>query len=92
MENLNLKELNEIVNDFRKLRNNRSVYPRVEHISLNKEDYSGSQVVAYEVYKLSDDLFVKLSIQRDSYGDNESVAGIQFVKPTTKTVTNYEPI
>ncbi len=39
-----------------------------------------------------DDVFVKIRIKTDSYGENESIVGIQFVKPVVKSVTDYEKV
>ena len=45
-----------------------------------------------EVYQFTPDIFVKLTIEVDSYGENEYIKGIQFVKPIIKTITDFESI
>jgi hypothetical protein len=89
----NLKQLNEILRDLPNLR--RSTPEGVEivkRINSNGGDgEQGEEGVSYEVYKLPiDNLYVKLKITTDSYGDNEAVSGIEFVSPVEKTVTTYE--
>jgi len=42
-----------------------------------------------EVYPFDGDIFIKLTIRIDSYGENEFIEGIQFVKPVIKSVTDY---
>ena len=46
----------------------------------------------YEVYDigLSDGLFVKIRLGSDSYGYNETVDGVEFVRGKEKKVTVYE--
>lgn len=52
----------------------------------------GESGISYEIYKLQYDLYIKLEINTDSYGYNEFVGGIQFVKPKQKTISVYEKI
>lgn len=42
-----------------------------------------------EVYPFDEGIFVKLTIHQDSYGENEYIKGIQFVKPELKQVTDF---
>lgn len=45
-----------------------------------------------EVYKLDEatETYVKLHIYTDSYGENEQVVGISFVKPKKIEITEWE--
>ena len=42
-----------------------------------------------EVYPFDEGIFVKLNICQDSYGENEYIEGLQFVKPEIKQVTDF---
>lgn len=63
---------------------------------INEVDYNrpvqGEKGETFEVYNvgLPDGMFLKITTITDSYGDNESVGGIEFVKGKEKTVTVYE--
>jgi len=46
----------------------------------------------YEIFHVEGDIYVKLTIAVDSYGDNEEVTGIEFVSPKTVQVTNFEKL
>jgi hypothetical protein len=80
---MDLKKINELLKDF-SIRNTIAV----EVKRPDGENYENG----YEIYQLSEDLYIKFEIYEDSYGSNEQVKGIQFVKPKTVTVTNFEPI
>jgi hypothetical protein len=45
-----------------------------------------------EIYPFDEDVYVKLTIRQDSYGENEFIEGIQFVKPQVKQVTDFVTI
>lgn len=42
-----------------------------------------------EIYPFDEEVCIKLSLRIDSYGENEFITGIQFVKPVSKQVTDY---
>lgn len=87
---MNFKQLNEVLKDIPALRSKR-VERTVEH-EVDGES-QGDEGVAYEVCPLPyDGLYVRLRITTDSYGDNESVSGIEFVQPIEKQITRYEPV
>ena len=56
----------------------------------NQGEYDEYQKV-FRVNKL-EDIYIKFTIRTDSYGDNEYIYSIQFVKPTVKTIQLFEPI
>jgi len=60
----------------------------VEKVSSEDNHYNGKT----EVYKIDEDVYVKLTIYEDSYGENEYVTGIEFVQPTEVKVTNFIPL
>jgi hypothetical protein len=43
-------------------------------------------------FKISEDLFLQITKECDSYGDNECVSGIQFVKPKRIEITEWETV
>jgi len=45
----------------------------------------------YTVYKVTDEIYVKIMFYKDSYGGSEFV-GIQFVRPKEVKVTKFEVI
>lgn len=65
-----------------------------EAIVTEKDESDGYEDSPTEVKvcKLSEELFIKFKITSDSYGDNEQITGIQFVKPKVVTVTQFEPV
>ena len=88
---MNYKQLNEV---FKSLRN-----IKLKKVSTNQSDnfYSeknqGDEGVRIDVYELGFDvLYLKVTTISDSYGDNESIDSIQFVKPIVKQVTDFEPV
>ena len=90
---MDYKKINEILSDLSGLRN-RSKPVHREVVNEVNGDYSsqGEAGESYEVYDvgLNEGMFIKLKISTDSYGDNESIDGIEFVKAKQKTVQVYE--
>ena len=63
--------------------------------NLQDSDYGsqGESDTITRVYDLSkNDLFLKIELSTDSYGNNESVSKIEFVKPVVKQVTDFETV
>lgn len=85
------EELNSVFKSFAELRWSKDKRVSQDVIkTLSGEGSQGDSGLSYEVYKLSEDVYVKLRISTDSYGDNEFVAGLEFVQPKQKNVTVYE--
>lgn len=63
---------------------------------IDPEGEQGESGLSFEIYPFPEsqiaDLYVKLRITTDSYGDNESVCGIEFVKPKEKLIQYFEKI
>ena len=60
---------------------------------VHGEGEQGVEGLKYEIYQLPfDDLFLKIEIRTDSYGDNERVESIQFAIASEKVVKVYDPI
>jgi len=88
---MNYKQLNEV---FKQLRN-----IKLKKVSTNQstdfyeEKTQGDEGERVDVYELGfDDLYLKITTVSDSYGNNESIDSIQFVKPIVKQVTDFEPV
>jgi hypothetical protein len=81
---MDYKLLNEKLNDLDTLRRT-----KVEKSKVENEDCMPEW---YEVCPFDEDTFIRLKVRMDSYGENESVVGIEFVKPKQVTTTNYEAI
>lgn len=75
---MELSQLNEKLKNFHKL-------PIVE---TGEDPDNGSN---YTVYKVADEIYVKMMFYKDSYGGSEFV-GMQFVKPMEVKVTKFEVI
>ena len=91
--NLELSEVNKILSNFHNLRRGKA--ENIETVRKVNGDYSsqGETGLSYEVYKTPiDGVYIKLEIITDSYGDDEIINGIEFVKPIQKTVTIFETI
>lgn len=91
---MDYKAVNEVLGELRVLRQKNNLVERIVVNEINGDEGSqGEENEIYEVYKTQiEGVFVKLKIASDSYGDNEFVDGIQFVRPTEKVVTSYEPV
>lgn len=87
---MNFQQLNECLSDIQKLR---STKIKTEEIHKVDGETQGDEGVSYEICPLPHDgLFVRLKITTDSYGDRESVSGIEIVKPFLEEITKYEPV
>lgn len=92
---MNVEKLNEVLSDLEGFRNsNVAVHTDVANEIDNSygEGIQGEEGLSFEVFETDglDGYFVKLEIRTDSYGDNERISGVQFVKPKEKTVVVYE--
>lgn len=80
--------INEALKDISSLRYSHKKFNRVTK-EIREDEYNETT----EVYSLGeDDLYIKIVLRSDSYGDNESVNSIQIVKPVVKQVTDFETV
>jgi hypothetical protein len=92
---MDYNQLNKLLEDLQQFRhtNNSKL---VERITLKEIDHDygsqGDTSVYHEVYPFDGEMFIRLTINTDSYGYNEFINGIQFVKPIQKTVTMFETL
>ena len=89
---MELKQINEILRDIESIRTKRNL---LENTTVNpnfSSTESGSDT-KLETYKIDNsELIIQLRFETDSYGNNEFIAGIQFVKPIEKIITSFESI
>ena len=93
-ESIKIKVLNELLSVDKKHKY------RVTSLNGHQgiEDYEGSQGdynETFEFYQHPDmpkNLFLKITMRTDSYGDNDFIHELQFVEGKEKTITVYEPI
>jgi len=84
---MDYKKLNEVLSDLNALRRT-SCHESKTH----DYDYDNDGSLGYEIYHFEGDVYIKLIIRLDSYGDNEQIVGVEFVSPQVVKVTNFEPI
>lgn len=90
---MDYKKLNEMLKDLNKLRNSSKMVEKPVVKDLNGREEQGESSEIYEIYPTDEkDIFIRLTINSDSYGDNEFVNGIEFVSPIQRQVTNYESV
>jgi len=92
---MDYKKLNKLLEDLQQFRHTNSS-KLVERITISEVDKEygsqGDTSVYHEVYPFDGEMFIRLTINTDSYGYNEFINGIQFVKPIQKTVTMFETL
>jgi len=92
---MDYKKLNKMLEDLQQFRHTNSL-KLVERITISEVDKEygsqGDTSVYHEVYPFDGEMFIRLTINTDSYGYNEFINGIQFVKPIQKTVTMFETL
>jgi len=90
MESISIKVLNELMSNTTKHKY------KVSTIKGDQNDgYEDSYNETFEFYKhpeLPENIFLKITMRTDSYGENDFIHEIQFVEGKEKTITIYEPI
>lgn len=93
---MNYKLINEALQDIGALRYNHKKFKKVSDSKIDNlrgDERQGEYDEITEVYDLgADDMYIKLILRTDSYGDNEFVQSIQLVKPVVKKITDFETI
>ena len=91
---MNYALLNQALSDIAELRRGIK-YPKVLNTMIDNLE-GGSAQGEYdeyiEVYSLGENIYLKLVLITDSYGDNEQLNSIQLVKPIERLVTDFETI
>lgn len=87
------KEFLNAIKDISELRYGKK-YRRVAETNDEKLDghdggWQGQYNTLTEIYHITDDLYVKLTLKTDSYGDNEGISGISLVSPVVKQVQDF---
>ena len=96
MESISIKVLNELLSNSTKRKY------KVIHLPGHKgvddssgEGDQGEYNETFEFYQhpeMPKNIFLKITMRTDSYGDNDFIHEIQFVEGKEKTITVYEPI
>lgn len=93
---MELKQINEVLSDLSQytLQKKFKLVESNEPRNYWSEKNQGDTSTKTEIYEVDKDkkVFLKISRQTDSYGDNESVVGISFVTPKEVKVTAFEAI
>lgn len=95
METMEISLINKLLKDV--LYNQQILTTFVEtkegHQGVNNYDGAQGEYNEYfKIYKIKEkpELFIKVTYNTDSYGSNDSIVNINFVKAKPKTVTIYE--
>lgn len=92
---MDYKNFNKYLKDLWSLRNGKFkdvTLTDEEVISETDGSIQGVEGLIFEVYKLPfDELYIRLKICTDSYGENEAIVGIEFVTPKKVEVTKFLP-
>jgi len=86
---MDYKKINDLFGDLNSFYHNNNIVHQEQ--TATGDGYESSYGERYVVYdaKLEDGYFVKISYKTDSYGDNEEIIGIEFVKGKEKKITKY---
>ena len=93
---MDYKRINEILSDL----SERGLEKKFKQVSTEtprnywNEKSEGGEDIKTEVYEFDkeENIFLKIQRRTDSYGDNETLFSISFVKPVEIKVTAYEPV
>lgn len=94
MESISIKVLNELLSNSTKRKYRVTIEKGHQGVSEG-EGYQGEYNETFELYKhpeLPENIFLKITMRTDSYGDNDFIHEIQFVEGREKTIIVYEPI
>ncbi len=88
---MNYKLINEALKDLRNIKLSKvSTFESEDFYEEKGQSEEGERIDIYDLKM--DNLYLKVVTSSDSYGNENGVTSIQFVKPITKQVTDYEPI
>jgi hypothetical protein len=90
---MELERINEILSKIDNIGSVKGI-KRISHDEPEdyyEEKYQGGESSQVSIYDIGEEsIFLKVVRNTDSYGDNERVTSIQFVKPVRKEVIVYE--
>lgn len=92
---MDYKQINEALGNLTNFRyeNRSKLIEKIVEYEINSEyGQQGESSIFHEIYPFDGEIFIKLTLNTDSYGYNEFINGVQFVKPAQKTVTIFESI
>jgi len=94
MESISIKVLNELMSVSTKRKYKINQLPG--HNGVDSGDsHQGEYNETFEFYQhpeMPKNIFLKITMRTDSYGENDFIHEIQFVEGKEKTITIYEPI
>jgi len=97
---MDYKQINKLLDNLQNPKNNKAL-KFIEKIeghqgvdTRNGDGYQGEYNEYSEIFQVISDpeTFIRFTYQTDSYGDNESISDIKFVKGTKKIIEVFEPI
>lgn len=90
---MTLTEVNEVLKNLSQWNLEKS-YTKVATATNNEwnKEGSGYEGTRETIYDLKNGIFLKIIETQDSYGNDEQITGIQFVKPKEVLVTQFEAI
>lgn len=98
---MELKKINEILKNISRIKGSKTcdvpdlgklvrIKKETIHEMIDGEEQGGWNEYE-EIFSIpGEEIFLKLNIQTDSYGSNDHISKIQFVKESKKTVIVYE--
>ena len=95
---MEIKELNQILSNLGAMINDHGANPYKKVLDTREgtceaQESQGDHDTITRVFDLNrDSLFLKIVLHTDSYGDNEFLHKIEFVKPVIKEVTDFQTI
>jgi hypothetical protein len=95
MESINIKVLNELLSSSSKGKYRIHTAEGHQGIPDSYEGSQGDYNETFEFYQhpeMPKNMFLKVTMHTDSYGDNDFIYELQFVEGKEKTITIYEPI
>jgi hypothetical protein len=92
---MDYKRFNETFKDLETFRHTNPLIERTTEYEMNDsygDGVQGESNIYHEIYTWDSEMYIRLTINTDSYGCNEFVNGIAFVKPIQKTVSSFEAV
>lgn len=89
---MKIEEINEILSNLNYLDNKYNSVAQHQPDNYWSEKYESENSERTEIFNLNnkDNWHLKTTYQTDSYGDNERLVAIKFVKPVVKEITDFE--
>jgi len=87
---MTIEKINDVLSNMQNLESKFKLISQDVSDGYNYEKDQGSVGMKVEIFDIGEsDTFLKVVSNTDSYGDNEAVVKLQFVKANVKTVIEY---